>query len=668
MENETLEALLAQGKEQLANQEAQLKQNVPTERTRAFFQGLTFGGADELEAWFKTVGDKDPEAYEEMLNTIRDNLDAYREARPIEAAGVEIAGALAPTIIATFATGGTALGAVGAKIASRFPRLAKALGGLFGTRATNTVVGGTAVGTAQGAAQGFGQGEGGFQERAFDAATGGVVGGALGAGGTIVGNVAAGTVDKIVDYARRQYGNRAAAAAQRELQRLAKERGISADEAAELIRNGSLLAENATLRDIMRTYRAAGGEAAELLRQGLTDRPKLTSKEATEYLERTLSGTTDGNVLQQQLDALGDMGDKARALYQGEMGKKFVPQSLLTEMSKVFKNAPEAFGAIRREMRTGDLEFPFRLEDGKVILEGDRLTIEQAEVVRRNLSNTAQKFSDAGEGGTANNIRAMEQKLRDLIDNISPETKQARATWSEMSNMDEAFQKASKGTVSKPNIDQMQIDWNTAIGQGDKAMNSFRLGVLSKLKQQLSGSTKQTAIKNMLDEDHPTGQLLREVFPEQNIPEMVRRLSVAKEANEAAKEILGGSPTAITEALIKREGASDDLLDIALSNGATFATAKLLMSMFRKVDPGLNDKQRSDLVMLMLSQDADMIANVIKTDNGYNLVEDRVRRFLKMSQAGGTRAEIERRDPERTINATFGMFGSGPQQELKNEN
>ncbi|MGB0934708.1 MAG: hypothetical protein ACPGXY_01430, partial [Alphaproteobacteria bacterium] len=152
-----------------------------------------------------------------------------------------------------------------------------------------------------------------------------------------------------------------------------------------------------------------------------------------------------------------------------------------------------------------------------------------------------------------------------------------------------------------------------------------------------------------------------EVFPEQNIPEMVRRLSVAKEANEAAKEILGGSPTAITEALIKREGASDDLLDIALSNGATFATAKLLMSMFRKVNPGLNDRERSDLVMLMLSQDADQIANVIKTDNGYNLIEDRVRRFLKMSQAGGTRAEIERRDPERTINATFGMFGSGPQ-------
>lgn len=637
------------------------KNTVPTQRGRAFFQGLTFGGADELEAWFRTVGDNDPEAYNEMLQTIRDNLDAYREARPLEAAGAEIAGALAPTIIATFATGGTALGAMGAKIASKFPRLASALSGLFGTRATNTVIGGAAVGTAQGAAQGFGQGENSFQERAFDAATGGAIGGALGAGGTVAGNVLAGGVDAIVDYARRQYGNRAAAAAQRELQRLAKERGITPEAAAEMIQNGQLLAENATLRDVLRTYRAKGGEAAEILRQGLTDRPKTTSKDVKDYLERTLSGTTDGNVLQQQMDALSVMKDRAQELYEGPMGKQQVPQNLLSQMMVAFKNAPGAFGAIKREMTSGGMDFPFKLENGKVVLEGGQLTVEQAETVRSNLATAAKRFFDAGEGGTAKNYMAMEKVMRNLIDSVSDETRMARQKWSEMSNMEDAFANAQKVTTSKPDIDKLQMQWNTAIGQGDKAMNSFRLGVLSKLRMQLAGSTKATAIKNMLDEDHPTGQLLREVFPEQNIPEMVRRLSVAKDANDAAREILGGSPTAITEALIKREGASDDLLDVALSNGATFATAKLLMSMFRKVDPGLNDKQRSDLVMLMLSQDADMIADVIRTDNGYNLLEDRVRRAIKMSQAGGTRAEIERRDPERTINATFGMFGSGPQ-------
>ena len=306
---EMLESELAkvrQSTEQVA------KNTVPTERTRAFLQGLTFGGADELEAWFRTVGDKDPNAREEMLQTIRDNLDAYRDARPLEAAGLELTGAVAPSIIALFATGGTALGALGARVAQMFPRTSAALSGLFGTRATNTVLGGSAVGAAQGAATEFGQSEGGFQNRAFDAAQGAAVGAALGAGGTIAGNVFAGGVDAIVDYARRQYGNRAGAAAQRELQRLAQERGITADDAVEMIQNGQLLVENQTLRDIVRTFRAKGGQAAETLRAGLKGRPKSTAMDVKNYLEETLSGTTDENILQKQMGALSVMKDRAQ--------------------------------------------------------------------------------------------------------------------------------------------------------------------------------------------------------------------------------------------------------------------------------------------------------------------------------------------------------------------
>ena len=85
----------------------------------------------------------------------------------------------------------------------------------------------------------------------------------------------------------------AAAAAQRELQRIAQERGITAEAAFDLIESGALLAENATLRDVMRTYRAKGGEAAEVLREGLTDRPSGTSKDVKDVLQRGLGGSDE---------------------------------------------------------------------------------------------------------------------------------------------------------------------------------------------------------------------------------------------------------------------------------------------------------------------------------------------------------------------------------------
>ena len=70
---------------------------VPTQRGRAFSQGISFGTADEIEARAVSLATGRP--YAEILDEIRGGLKAYKEARPGEAALFEIGGALLPALV-----------------------------------------------------------------------------------------------------------------------------------------------------------------------------------------------------------------------------------------------------------------------------------------------------------------------------------------------------------------------------------------------------------------------------------------------------------------------------------------------------------------------------------------------------------------------------------------
>lgn len=77
--------------------------DIGTGITRSIGQGLLFGFADEAEAFARSLTGKT--TYKENLETIRQELDAFREQAPAASYGAEILGAIPSTI----ATGGSGL-------------------------------------------------------------------------------------------------------------------------------------------------------------------------------------------------------------------------------------------------------------------------------------------------------------------------------------------------------------------------------------------------------------------------------------------------------------------------------------------------------------------------------------------------------------------------------
>ena len=644
---------------------AEIQQNTAPEPSsqfgRSILQGLTFKTADEIEAWLRSSS---PEEYEAMVGEIRNNLDEYSKANPIKAGAAEIGGAVLPAIIATVMSGGAALPAIGAQLSRTAPRLfgllTRGLGNVLGTRNVNTLMGAATVGGVQGGLSGYGGGEGGFTDpsRIAGATYGTTTGAVTGGGFNIAGRFAGATVEGIINFARKKYGDRAGTAVAREIQKLAQERGITAEEAYRQIQNGSLMVENVTLRDVLRTYRAEGGEAAEELRKGLADRPAATAKDVREYLEQTLGESVDENILKKNTSRLASLKDEAEALYETDWANNAVPQELITELGTIFQAAPRAFDEVEEAIRaTPGAEMFFRLDEaGNVVVTG-RPTVGQAEMVRRAIANRVTALYKDEKGTAAKALNVLEKRLRGIIDSISEETKQARAKYSQMMDESDAFDAGRKVTTNSPDIDALEVEWDTALAKGDDAIKSFRLGVLSKLRNRLRTGQKQTVIRDMLDEEKSLFLLLEQVFPEQDIPEMLRRLSVAKEANDAATEILKQSSTAITSSLQKKAASNVDFGDLIMSPDL-YGIARIAFGIMGKTQSGLTDAQKADFVRTLVRSNADEMKAIISDTNGYSNLERYITDAISGLRKTAPKAVIQMQDPQESLNQMMGAFGA----------
>ena len=189
-ENATPEQLTALAQEQAAAQQPQGQSpqqelgvgDIVMGTTRNFMQGVTWGGADELEALIGyglgKIGLQPEASVEDIRRGIENQRLAVSQQYPGLSFGAELAGSL-PTALAT---AGLSLPAQGARVAAApasiamgeqvAVRGAPSLGRQMGT--------GAGIGGLTGGVTGFNKGEGGVGERSMDAVTGATAGTLLG--------------------------------------------------------------------------------------------------------------------------------------------------------------------------------------------------------------------------------------------------------------------------------------------------------------------------------------------------------------------------------------------------------------------------------------------------------------------------------------------------------
>ena len=585
----------------------------PRERTRAAAQGLTLGAADEIEAGLRTMYNDTP--YQGTLDEIRGSLKGYQEAYPLESLGYEIGGAVLPAagamLLAPF-TGGTSTAAV-------MPTLGRLAG----------------VSALQGGISAFNTGEGGFKARALRVPLG-VAGGAV--GGVVAGGamrVAGAAINKLTDAARRLIGNRGSTIVENEIQRIVRQTGQDADQIAADILDGRILAENETIKAVVRGYRAGSGEASTVIMQGMNPRPAMTRAEAMRVMRSNLSDESAPSALQAQRRDQAALSAREKVAY-----SQFddIPASVQVtqELGEALIRVPTAAKELEIQLRAETGQNPFyRILDDNSVEFTRQPTIGEAEKVRRAIGNRATSLFNEKMGGAGQAVQDVQTSLRGSLDYAMPELGAVRATAASARAQNDAFTAGSKA-LSGDVYDKL-FEFGKLTDPA--VIDAYRAGFMSALERTASTGSRNSLIRNLTKADAKEGMLLEAVLPPDAVDEVLNRLKVASASQEATGYVMGGSPTADMGVEASRRGmgvsASDAMGALSLDPSALTNVASKIVSRFTR---DLNDAERARVARILVSDDPELVRRAIVDESGMAALQQRVQQLMAGLTRGARRA------------------------------
>ena len=599
---------------------------VPTQRGRTFAQGLTFGFADEIEAAIRSLGGRE---YSELVKEVRSAVAEYQADRPMEALAAEIGGAALPALIGSLFTGGAAGAATAARIATKFPTIAKVAG------VTAPVGFGQAVGygVAQGALTGAGKGETN-EQRALGAMMGAPVGAIAGGATYAIAEPVKNALVGVVDAARRRLGGRGAKVVETELQRLASESGLSIDEIVEGVASGRIMAENKTLLDAVRSYRATGGKASSQLKETFERRPEAKRQGAMSSIQSQLSQVDDPNVLRSMKASDTEAKALERASYE-QFKTMEAPAMVFQDLADSLVRSPAAAKEVEEALlaRTGRSPFYSVDDAGSVSFERPP-TLEEAEAIRRALAGTAEARYKSGQGVAGEAISDLEGGLRETLDIASPELASVRSQASAVRTARSAF-KDGQSAFSK-SADAIEVEFAEIMQKGPEAVKAYRAGIMQALRNKMSGATRKSFMNTLLDPERKEGRILSLVLPEDSLPKIMANIEGAAASQTAATKILGGSDTAITTAQIARQGGDVGIGEVAetIMSPNPINILRLLGKVVKKSAPNLSDKERERIVQILISESPSIVQNALKDESGLAVLQQAVDRISGAARGG----------------------------------
>ena len=582
--------------------------DTPKQRVRTMAQGATFGFADELEARARSLATGRP--YQDVVDEVRGGLKAYKEAYPKSAMAYEIGGAALPALI----PGGQA--SIGRAMARA---------------------------GAEGAAYAFGTGEGSARERAERLPTGiayGTLGGAAGYGAA---KAIGGLANKLADAARRRVGGRGATIVENEIQRYVKQTGKTPDEITQDIIDGRLLAENKTIQAAVRSLRTSGGEASTIIEKGLTNRPEQTRQAAMAEMRKYLGDAGEGSQVaaRRASDELAVAAEKAA--YAPLKGQP-LPDEALPALADTLKRVPSASKEVEIRLRaeTGEAPF-FNVADDGVVSFTRRPTVMEAESVRRAVGNRATSlYRSEGMGGAGEAVAGVQEGFREILDFSVPELASTRAQAAAIRADRDAYKAGAQALAG--DVNEKLADFQKILtGQTpEQSVAAFRAGFMKLLEGRAATGSRQAMIRNLINPESKENMILREIFPQDQLDDVLKTLDIAADAQAAAGKIgIGtGSQTAEDAAEAARRGMGITASDMgsALSGNPIEAIGvvdKFIRGMSRTK---LTDAENARIARVLVSNDPDLVRRAMVDESGMQALANAVERMAVALKGMGRKA------------------------------
>lgn len=574
---------------------------------RAFLgQGALLGWGDELEgkveSWFTDT------PYDEVVTRIRGEMKGFEERNPGTALTAEILGSIAPTAALLLSGVGSAGAAanvarVGSKIPSFLQKMKTTLPMAAGESAVYAV----------------GEGEEGI-EKDIDRAAGGAAWGL--AGGTVLGGALHGgqkLLTGIANKVRSSMGDGASRAVIRQLEDLVKETGRPLKEIVSDIHAGRLMADNKTLTHAISSIFTEGGEVKDFLTKEMGKHATETGGVFTGTMQKGMTPDVEDNVFKAWTKGDKEAKQQESVLYKGAFqdSPELTPDVVDTILESLNRlpNAKTDLDEIYKA-KGGIVPF-YKVGENGAISIVRKPTLEDAEIIRRKLSETTSDAFRSGKGSLGEPLGELEKVLRTQIDDLSPTLKEIRKNASNVRTQRDAF-KLGRGALSK-NVDELAVHMDDLIGtaptvENSQVLKAFRMGAMNALRHKMK---EPTFARKVAEEGSKENSMIRLIFPNEKIDDLLAKAKHAETAHSMKTKVTSGGTGGGSDTQ-GRMAAQQRRINQGIASGEGGATQQAMMAavdfVINKIAPKLDDKGRMEVAKILYSRNPELVQKTITGD------------------------------------------------------
>jgi hypothetical protein len=253
------------------------------------------------------------------------------------------------------------------------------------------------------------------------------------------------------------------------------------------------------------------------------------------------------------------------------------------------------------------------------------------EIIRRGTDSAKNAAFTSGSTSVGKSLGQAELALRAEIDNASLALKNARANVAANRLASESFDAGRK--VFTKSADEIQYDFENLVSKSEGATKAFRAGVMDALRNKASTGSGKTMMQKIEDPASKEGQILRTIFPQDELDRMLATVGRASQSQRAATAILGGSSTAPTTMNAARVGMNISAEEVSnAASGNPIAIFNVAKKALAKATPTLSDAQREQVARILVSEDPKFVLNALKDQSGIKMLQDRVTQLFGQAQ------------------------------------
>ena len=597
-------------------------------------QGFTFGFADEIQAFGKSLIDKDVD-YKTARNEIRAKLDQFRDQHGAEALAAEMAGAVIPSVVAIFGGPGAWTAAL-----SNLTRMAKT--GMTFLKGFGQAKTGKNLADAGKSSQSI------LNVTGRSAASGGLYGlGATeqetmtGMGTDIIQTAMASAVlapimalggKGIAKLVTRQGGkNKIDKPVRDELTKLVNQTGLTEDEVVMAVMRGELMTENKSLLFAIKQLVRGNPKARNQLADEIELRPLETRKDLITAMQSSIGrGTADDNLITAYKKTDKKFKDQERAAYDKVLvtNNKELDSGMTDALFQAIKQFDGGLATINKLQKTekiGKKDVFFEIIDDEIVLKRQPTT-HDAEIIYRAIRNEKDRLFRAGETELSSAYKSVMSDLKEALDKFSPSLAQVRTDAFNLRQAREAYKYGKTAWNKSP--DEIEDYLLNLQDEADvpNIMQSLRDGMLTTIK----GKDAPSIARKLADGNTNLQEVVRMVFPDEAFEDIVTRASTASKAQIAAGKMPegSGSPSFPLLAEALKMGNAQSGRDAVMT-----ITAPLVKAI---TESGIDEKTASGIVDIVTSRNPELVRKALIDDNAMNMLQKLIDDILTQgSKVGG---------------------------------